>query len=80
MCLLPLWTFLHLVFQLSVRVASRVRIQVGIIIKNMVWLYVNKYRNMFVTAEKYLHIFVAPSDDDDEVVAMIKELLDTRIR
>lgn len=25
-------------------------------------------------------LFSAPSDDDDEVVAMIKELLDTRIR
>ncbi len=25
-------------------------------------------------------VSVAPSDDDDEVVAMIKELLDTRIR
>lgn len=80
MSLLPLWTFLHLVFQLSVRVASRVRTQVGIIIKNMVWMYINKWKNMFGTAEKYLNVFLAPSEDDDEVVAMIKELLDTRIR
>lgn len=35
---------------------------------------------MFVTAEKYIHVILAPSDDDDELVAMIKELLDTRIR
>lgn len=80
MSLLPLWIFLHPVFQLSVRVASTVRTQVGIIIKNMVWIYINKWKNMFVTVEKYLHVFLAPSEDDDELVAMIKELLDTRIR
>lgn len=35
---------------------------------------------MFVNANKSPLVFSAPSDDDDEVVAMIKELLDTRIR
>lgn len=33
-----------------------------------------------ICTEKYLNVFLAPSDDDDELVAMIKELLDTRIR
>lgn len=35
---------------------------------------------VFVNAKESPCVFSAPSDDDDEVVAMIKELLDTRIR
>lgn len=35
---------------------------------------------MSVNTKESPLIFSAPSDDDDEVVAMIKELLDTRIR
>lgn len=35
---------------------------------------------MPASADESQFISSAPSDDDDEVVAMIKELLDTRIR
>lgn len=36
--------------------------------------------NVSVNSNDLLFFLSAPSDDDDEVVAMIKELLDTRIR
>lgn len=41
---------------------------------------INKETCLWLQRNTYFHVFLAPSDDDDELVAMIKELLDTRIR
>lgn len=73
MYLLPSWTSLLLDFQSSMRTASPAQTQVSI---NLPWGVNNK----LVFSRNFLFIFTAPSDEDDEVVAMIKELLDTRIR
>lgn len=80
MYLLLLWTFSPLDFLLSMKKANLVLIQVNI---DLFFKDQNKQNlsvKLFVTAKESPLAFSAPSDDDDEVVAMIKELLDSRIR